>query len=263
MPRARRQDFPGAVHHVWAKGIDGHPILQDDADCEDLLARLARILPESGMLCFASALMWNHLHLVVRTGPVPLSTVMKRLHTGFALRFNRRTGRCGYLFQGRFGSRVVKDDDDLRTVIAYVLRNPLEAGLARDLAGLERYRWSSYGALIGHRAPYAFEAVAATLAIFGGSREAALERLAEWILREPARQPNPPTLEDLVRDACRRYAIAEAELRSARRTAVAVEARMDICRRAVLELGLRASDVAKALGLTRGAVSQMLRRPRS
>jgi hypothetical protein len=191
---------------------------------------------------------------------VPLSIVMKRLHTGFALRFNRRNARSGYLFKGRFGSRLVKDDVDLRTVIAYVLRNPLEAGVVGSLAALERYRWSSYGALIGRRTPHAFETVSATLAVFGDSRGAALDRLAAWILREPKPPPRQPTLDDLIAQASHRYAIAEAELRSSRRTSAAIEARAEVCRRAVLELGLRPCEVATALRLTRSAVSQTLRR---
>jgi putative transposase len=261
MPRARREDAPGIVHHVWARGLDKHPILEDDASRQDLFDRCDRILPASGMTCLAATLMSNHLHLVVRTGPVPLSTVMRRLHTGFALRFNRRNQRCGYLFQSRFGSRIARNDADVCTMIAYVLRNPLTAGVVTGLAALERYHWSSYGAVTGRRPPHAFESVSATLAAFGDVREVALARLAEWILQEPELRSDPPSVEDVIRSVCRERGLAEADVRAGRRTAAAVEARAHICRRAVFELGLRATDVARALELTRGAVSQALRRP--
>jgi len=260
MARQPRRDAPGAAHHVWARGIDGRALFLEDGDRHDLLARLDRILPESGMRCFAWALMSNHLHLAVQTGPVPLSTVMKRLHTGFAIRFNRRQERCGYLFQGRFGSRVVADDGDLLAVIAYVLRNPLAAGVVRSVAALERYPWSGYGALSGRREPLRFESTSETLALFGPDRRAARERLREWIERARAAPEGPAPLDVLIRELCHAHAVAEAEVRGGRRTPGAIRVREAICRRAVFELGLRGPDVAEALGITRSAVSRALRR---
>jgi len=52
----------------------------------------------------------------VRTGATQLSSLMRRIHTGFAVRFNLRYGRSGYLFQSRFGSRLVRDEAGLRAV---------------------------------------------------------------------------------------------------------------------------------------------------
>jgi REP element-mobilizing transposase RayT len=121
------------------RGLEGRAIFVDDADRRDLLDRLSEILPESGMRCFAWALMSNHLHLVVQTGPEPLSRVMKRINTGYATRFNLHHARQGYLFQGRFKSRVVGGDDDLLGVIRYVHRNPLAAGVVGTLASLATY----------------------------------------------------------------------------------------------------------------------------
>lgn len=151
MPRTRRVDAPGSIHHVWAKGIEGRSIFRSDGDRADLVGRFAEVLVEAGIRCLAWALMTNHLHLVLRTGATPLSAALRRIHTGFAVRFNLRYGRTGYLFQNRFGSRLVRDDTGLQVVIRYVLRNPLEGGLVRDLTALEHYPWCGYGALLGLR----------------------------------------------------------------------------------------------------------------
>jgi REP element-mobilizing transposase RayT len=260
MPRQPRRDAPGVVHHVWARGIDGRAIFLDDADRTDLLERFARVLPESGMRCFGFALMSNHAHFALRTGAVPLSTVMKRIHTGFAVRFNRRSERRGYLFQGRFGSRVVKDDGDLLAVIAYVLRNPLEAGLARSLRDLERYPWCSYGALLGSREPLAFESVSATLAAFAPDPEAARERLRAWVARDPAPERRPPSLDELIRVVSREHGVAEADLRAGVRSHAVSLARARLCRRAVSELAMTPAALARALGLAHSSVSQALRK---
>jgi REP element-mobilizing transposase RayT len=262
MPRQPRRDAPGLVHHIWAKALDGRLLFLDDSDRHDLLTRLERILAETGTACLVWVFMSNHLHLVLRSGHASVSTVMKRLHTGFAMRFNRRNTRQGYVFQGRFGSRIIENETDLLTVIAYVLRNPLAAGMVRNLAELARYPWGSYGALAGARTPLPFECVAEALASFGDEPGLARARLREWIAREPA-DPGAarPSLAELIRAISREYGLAEADVRGRQRTHIAARAREEICRRAVHGLGLRASVVARALGVTRGAVSQALRRP--
>jgi hypothetical protein len=170
--------------------------------------------------------------------------------------------RRGYLFQNRFGSRVVRNDSDLLAVIAYVLRNPLEGGLVRNVADLARYPWSSYGALVGRRAPFPFECVPSTLAVFGDASEVARERLRAWILRQPVPETRPRSLDDLIREVCRDQAIAEADLRAGHRTRAASSARARICQRAIAELGLRPRDVASQLGLAESTVSQARKRPR-
>jgi REP element-mobilizing transposase RayT len=248
------------VHHVWARGIDGRALFLDDADRHDLVSRFERILPECGAGCFAWALMSNHMHAVLKTGTIPLSTVMKRIHTGFAVRFNRRNDRRGYLFQNRFGSRTIRSEGDLATVIAYVLRNPLDGGLVRDLSELERYPWSSFGALVGRRAPLAFESVTDALAVFADVSELAQRRLRAWIARAPEPTRSVTSLDELIRQVCREHAVAEEELRRGRRSRAVSRARARICQRALAELGLGPMAIARALGLAHSAVSQALRK---
>ena len=71
--------------------------VKDDADRDNFLERLKNILTYSDTLCFAWALIPNHFHLLLRTGRVPISTVMKRLLTGHAMYFNRKHNRVGHL----------------------------------------------------------------------------------------------------------------------------------------------------------------------
>jgi DNA-binding transcriptional ArsR family regulator len=210
------------------------------------------------MRCFAWALMSNHVHFVVQTGPVPLATVLKRVNTGVAVRFNRLRRRSGYLFQGRFGSRPIHDDVGLRIAIAYVLRNPLKAGLVGSLEELGRYPWSTYGAIVGRRSPLPFESIGETLSAFGDVNPA--EALADAVRGAPSAPE--PTLDDLIRQVCDQRGIAEPELRSGRMTSEAIQARGALYRVAILEYGFRATDVAEALGVSRSAVSQALRRTR-
>jgi hypothetical protein len=48
--------------------------------------------------------------LLVRTGSAPISKVMRRLLTGYAMSFNRRHRRWGHLFQNRYKSILCQED---------------------------------------------------------------------------------------------------------------------------------------------------------
>jgi len=104
MPSQARIDAPGALHHIVIRGIDRIAIFEDDQDREDLLERLSRLLHEMVPPCYAWAMMTNHVHLLLRAGKVPIASLMRRLLTGYAVRFNRRHRRHGHLFQNRYKS---------------------------------------------------------------------------------------------------------------------------------------------------------------
>jgi len=70
---------------------------------------------------------------------VPLSSIMRRLLTGYALSYNLRHHRCGHLFQNRYKSILCEEDPYLRELIRYIHLNPLRAGLVEDSEELGRY----------------------------------------------------------------------------------------------------------------------------
>ena len=129
MPRQPRLDAPGLLQHVMARGIEGREIFKDDKDRKAFLERLALILEETQTQCYAWALIPNHFHLLLRTGPTPISTVMRRLMTGYAVTFNKRHKRSGHLFQNRYKSIVCEEEPYLLELIRYIHLNPIRAGL--------------------------------------------------------------------------------------------------------------------------------------
>jgi len=82
MPRKSRIDAPGALQHVIARGINRQRIFQDDADKSSFLDRLSGLLKDCGIQCYAWAILDNHFHLLLRSGAIPISTLMRRLLTG-------------------------------------------------------------------------------------------------------------------------------------------------------------------------------------
>ena len=57
---------------------------------------------------------------------------MRRLHGHYALLFNRRHRKVGHVFQGRFGSKLMRSDEQLWTTARYIQRNPVDAGPLPD-----------------------------------------------------------------------------------------------------------------------------------
>src|SRR3989339_801006 len=90
MPRRSRIDAAGALHHVIGRGIAGGSIFQGDSDRHDFLDRLGDVIGDGKARCYAWTLIPNHFHLLLRTGTASLSTIMRRLLTGYATSFNLR-----------------------------------------------------------------------------------------------------------------------------------------------------------------------------
>ena len=247
------------------RGIERRLLFLDDADRWDFVCRLDRILPESGMACFGWALMPNHVHLVLRTGERRLSHVMARLNTGYALSFNRRHDRVGYLLQGRFKSIPVGDDSYWLTVVRYVHLNPVTAGIVGSLADLEAYPWTGHATLMG-RGSVRFQTAAEFLRVFASEPEQARSRLRSWmedgVERGEARAKltgGAGALEDLIYEACGRAGLPVAQLPDG--SSAARRVRNEIARVATQELGLSGVLVARRLGVSPATVSRASSRP--
>ncbi len=151
MPRRSRIDAPGALHHIIVRGIERKTIFKDDADKDNFLERLKNILTDSNTSCFAWALIPNHFHLLLRTGRVPISTVMRRLLTGHAMYFNRKHNRVGHLFQNRYKSILCQEDVYVLELVRYIHLNPLRAKTIPDLKFLDKYTYSGHAAIMGKK----------------------------------------------------------------------------------------------------------------
>lgn len=148
MPRKARIDAPGALHHIIIRGIERKKIFRSDYDRENFLKRLSELIPETKTDCFAWAMMPNHVHLLLRTGLVPISVLMNRLLTGYAGWFNKKYRRHGQLFQNRYKSILCQEDPYLKELVRYIHLNPLRAGLLSDLKELVKYAWCGHGIII-------------------------------------------------------------------------------------------------------------------
>lgn len=212
MPRKARVDAPGALHHIICRGIERRPIFLSDRDRDDFVQRLAKILTESETLCYAWALIPNHFHLLLKTGTVPIATVMRRLLTGYAVSFNHRHQRHGRLFQNRYKSILCEQDTYLLELVRYIHLNPLRAGIVDNLRRLDSFVYCGHSRLMG-RINDDWQAVAAVLAFFD-KRTKTSQRQYRRFLEEGIAHGKRP---DLTGGGLLRSAGGWGELKSKRR----------------------------------------------
>ena len=142
MSRPLRIQYPGALYHVMNRGTARQPTFTDDRDCQAFLDTVAEAFRLWGIEVFAYSLMGNHYHLCLRTPKGNLSRVMRHVDGIYTQRFNRRHGRDGPLFRGRYRAILVDADEYLAAVVRYIHLNAVKAGMATMP---EDYRWASHG----------------------------------------------------------------------------------------------------------------------
>jgi len=118
-------------------------------DREDLIRRLGIVVPKAGARVYAWSLLPNHFHLLIRTGAVHLSRIMRKVLTGYAVSFNRRHDRFGHLFQNRYKSILVEEEPYLLELVRYIHLNPLRAKVVDSVRELRFYPWSGHSVLLG------------------------------------------------------------------------------------------------------------------
>jgi putative transposase len=150
MPRPPREEHEGAVHHVWARGNHKGVVFLDDRDRRFYLRLLERTVNQFKWLCLAYCLMDNHVHLLLETPRPNLGSGMQWFHGQYGRYFADKVGRPGHVFQKPFGSKRVKDEEQMWTTIRYVAQNPVDAKLCETPANWE---WSSHRTVIDGDAP--------------------------------------------------------------------------------------------------------------
>ena len=147
MSRKPRIHHPGAVFHVILRGNARQDIFFDDEDRCRFFLLLQEGIERYGHRVLAFALLTNHIHLAIQVGTISLSRIIQNLSFRYTRWVNRRQGRSGHLFQGRYKSVLVDADTYLLELVAYIHLNPVRAGMVERP---DHYPWSSHRAYLGH-----------------------------------------------------------------------------------------------------------------
>ena len=187
MARPLRIEYPGAIYHITSRGNARQPIFEHNEDRKALLELMGSMVNRCNWLCHAYCLMDNHYHLLMETLDGNLSQGMRQLNGIYTQRFNRRHGRVGHVFQGRFKAILVGRENYLLELCRYVVLNPVRADVVHSP---ERYKWSSYRATAGMEKSPLFLTVDWVLSQFGQRRSKAQEKYRAFV-KDGIGKPSP------------------------------------------------------------------------
>lgn len=149
MARLPRLTLPGYAHHVIQRGNNRQPIFVDDEDFAMLYALWVEHAPQWQVAVHAFVMMGNHFHLLVTpSSDTGLPQMMQAVGRRYVQYFNRRHGRSGTLWEGRYRSTVLQADRYVLPCMVYMDLNPVRAGLVSRPGD---YHWSSHAHWMGVR----------------------------------------------------------------------------------------------------------------
>lgn len=182
--RGPRERSRSGVYHIILRGINRQDIFYDDDDYQRFKETVHQMKAEEQFSVYGFCLMTNHVHLLIRENTDSISRIMSRIGTSYAYWYNRKYGRSGHVFQGRYSSECIENDSYLLTVVRYIHNNPLKAGIVKRS---EEYNWSSIHSYYGEREyPLGFAEPGMVLGIFHEQAEKAMAGFREFMEQENA-----------------------------------------------------------------------------
>jgi len=140
MPRRKRNLVNSGIYHIMVRGVNKEIIFKDDKDRELFIRLLYYYKNKLNCRIHAYCLMNNHVHILFEDKEFLISDFMRNITSVYAGEFNKKHQRVGHLFQDRFKSIYVYNDDYMLRLIRYIHRNPEKAEICKT----EDYKWSSY-----------------------------------------------------------------------------------------------------------------------
>lgn len=276
MPRPHRIHVPGGLYHAMLRGNHRQPIFGSADDYLCFEAIVARALERYDASLFAYCWMTNHVHLAIKIAEAPLGAVMNIVASRYARAKQRSIKTTGHLFERRYRARLVDAERYLFALVRYIHLNPVRAGMVGELAA---WRWSSHRAYLGTvcppwlrigpvmsrlgtpvdeaRAVYRRfmceappddeRAVLGLSAALRPDHGAAAEAASAATPCRTHGRGSRPSLDDMAAEVASGHAVTLDALRSGRRDAVLVAARVEITRRALREGAANLSQVARYL----------------
>jgi putative transposase len=137
MPRKPRIEKIG-FYHIINRGVARANIFLCDDDYLQFLNIIQDASREYGFEIYSFCLMSNHYHLLLKISDRNLSVLMQKINSRYSIYFNHKYNRVGPLWQGRFKSWYVYDENYLQSLVKYIECNPIKANITQDI---NEYHW--------------------------------------------------------------------------------------------------------------------------
>lgn len=142
MPRIARNQINTTYFHILIQGINHEYVFNQKEEIKKYLKLLEEIKKDFSLQIRAYCIMNNHVHLLIKSDKInELSKFMHRVNTRYAMYYNKRHERDGYVFRSRFKSQGIYDEEYYYACINYIHNNPVKAGICKRK---EDYEFSSY-----------------------------------------------------------------------------------------------------------------------
>jgi len=187
MSRPLRIQYPDAWYHVMNRGRRGESVFLDKQDYSMFVELLKEVVEMYKVRVAAYFLIPNHYHLLIQTPGGGLARCMRHLNGIYTQRFNRAHHCDGQLFRGRYKSILVDGDSYLLELVRYIHRNPLEAGLVKEL---NKYAWSSHKGYLSNAKRWNWLHKSFILSLFGRERREGLNTYKKFVLMETPEEIN-------------------------------------------------------------------------
>lgn len=143
--RKERIWYPGAVYHIMIRGIRRADIFKDEGDYGVYLENVEMVMRKYPFILYSYCLMTNHVHLQLETIDDEIWNIMREINRNYTKYFNKKYNYTGSLYDGRYKSEIIENDQYNLQVSRYIHLNPVKANMVNE--PLE-YKWSSYNAYI-------------------------------------------------------------------------------------------------------------------
>jgi len=140
MPRHSRIKSDSNIYHIMSRALNKQLLFDEEIDYLRFLQILSIVKKEFKLRVYAYCLMSNHVHLIVRDTNAELSNAMKQLNSRYAMYYNKKNTRVGYVFSDRFKSEAIESKDYLLNCIRYIHQNPVKANICSKV---NQYKFSS------------------------------------------------------------------------------------------------------------------------
>lgn len=141
MPTNRRLVSDESVYHIVQKGNNGQKIFKEGKDFEKFLSLIRRYIEKFETEIYHYCLMPTHIHLLLKMFKKEiLAKMMQSILQSYRFYYGKKYDYAGYLYQGRYRSKLVQNDSYLLECGRYIERNPVRASLVKSA---DEYKWSS------------------------------------------------------------------------------------------------------------------------
>lgn len=142
MPRNSRNYINTTFFHIMVQGLNKEFIFNKDEDKKQYLKFVNKIKKEVNIIIISYCIMDNHVHILVKTDTTDqLSKFMHKVNTLYAIYYNQKYNRVGYVFRDRYKSQIIYSEKQLYACINYIHNNPVKARICKLPC---EYGYSSY-----------------------------------------------------------------------------------------------------------------------